>query len=225
MQRISVIIPTLNEEMMIEKTLRKIGGGVEIIVVDGGSSDRTVELARQAGSRVLMPEGKGRSNQINSGASMATGEILLFLHADTLVPEDYRERIIETLARPRAIAGAFELEIEGEEKSFRFVEKMVKWRSIFLSLPYGDQGIFLRAEVFREMGGFADLPIMEDFEFVKRLQRRGKILLVPRPVVTSGRRWRKLGVGKTTLINQLVILGYYLKVPPRTLARLYRSIE
>ncbi|MEG3438200.1 TIGR04283 family arsenosugar biosynthesis glycosyltransferase [Pannus brasiliensis CCIBt3594] len=224
MQRISVIIPTLNEEKMIQTTLREIGEGVEIIVVDGGSTDNTVELAKQSGARVFIPEKKGRSNQMNCGAEMATGDIVLFLHADTLVPEDYRERIIETLACPGTIAGAFALRVEGEEKSLRFVEKMVEWRSRFLSLPYGDQGIFLRAKVFREMGGFADLPIMEDFEFVKRLQRRGKIILVPRPVVTSGRRWRKLGVWKTTLINQLVILGYYLKVPPLTLARLYRSL-
>jgi rSAM/selenodomain-associated transferase 2 len=154
---------------------------------------------------------------------MATEEILLFLHGDTLLPEDYRESIIEALRNSNAIAGAFELAIEGEEKSLRFVETMVKWRSKVFSLPYGDQGIFIKTSVFRELGGFADLPIMEDFEFVQRLKRRGKIIIVPRAVVTSGRRWRKLGVWKTTLINQIVILGYYLGIPPRVLATIYRS--
>jgi rSAM/selenodomain-associated transferase 2 len=222
--KISIIIPTLNEEKMIGATLGKIGQGVEIIVVDGGSSDRTIVMAREWGAKVIISEEKGRAKQMNLGATIATGDILLFLHGDTLLPGDYQEIILETLQFSEVIAGAFELAIEGEEKSLRFVERMVKWRSIWFSLAYGDQGIFLKASTFRDMGGFPDLPIMEDFEFVQRLKCRGKIRIVPRVVVTSGRRWRKLGVWQTTLLNQVIILGYYLGISPRVLVRIYRRI-
>jgi rSAM/selenodomain-associated transferase 2 len=222
--KISIIIPTLNEEKMVGATLGKIGAGVEIIVVDGGSSDRTVIMAREWGAKVVISAEKGRAKQMNLGATIARGDILLFLHGDTLLPEDYRERILESFQLPEVIAGAFELAIEGEEKSLRFVERMVKWRSIWFSLPYGDQGIFLKASTFCDMGGFPDLLIMEDFEFVQRLKRRGKIRIIPRVVVTSGRRWRKLGVWQTTLLNQIIILGYYLGISPQILARLYRGI-
>jgi hypothetical protein len=120
------------------------------------------------------------------------------------------------------IAGAFELKIDSEMPSLRIIEKMVNLRSRYLQMPYGDQAIFLKASVFQAIGGFSDLPIMEDFEFVRRLQPLGKIEIVPAPVVTSGRRWKKLGVLKTTLINQLIVLGYFLGVPPTQLAQWYR---
>ncbi len=220
---LSIIIPVLNEAAIIRSILSRLQDrvGIEIIVVDGGSEDNTFELAQGEGVRVILSPQKGRANQMNAGAAIATGDIFLFLHADTQLPPDYLNLVKDTLALPNAIAGAFELAIDGDNKSLRWVEAMVKLRSRWFSLPYGDQAIFLTRTVFEEMGGYADLPIMEDFELIQRLKKRGKIAIAPAAVLTSSRRWQKLGVFKTTLINQLIILGYYLGIPPRQLRRLY----
>lgn len=224
MTSLSIIIPVLNEAEQIEATISPLlqNLDVELIVVDGGSEDQTVELLKSLGIQFIVSPEKGRANQMNIGAAVATGEILLFLHADTRLSEGYQDAINKTLSNPTVIAGAFELAIDGVQKPLRWVEKMVNLRSRFLSLPYGDQGIFLKASVFHEMGGFAQMPIMEDFEFIQRLKKRGKILIVPQSVLTSSRRWQKLGVWRTTLINQLMILGYYLGISPTQLARWYR---
>ncbi|MDY7049062.1 MAG: TIGR04283 family arsenosugar biosynthesis glycosyltransferase [Microcystis panniformis WG22] len=222
MNYLSIIIPTLNEELRIAATLKQIGAGVEIIVVDGGSTDKTREIAEQLGAKVIISPSKGRAFQMNLGAKIAKGDILLFLHGDTLLPQNYQEQIINTLSQSGIVAGSFELKIDGEEKPLRLVEKLVNWRSRWLSLPYGDQGIFLKASILTDLGGFLELPIMEDFELIQRLKKRGKIAIVSAPVITSARRWQKLGVGKTTLVNQLVIIGYYLKIPPRLLKNFYR---
>ncbi|AFY75997.1 glycosyl transferase [Pleurocapsa sp. PCC 7327] len=223
MTRISIIIPVLNEAAIIQETLSRFqnSSDIEIIIVDGGSQDRTVELARELGVKVIVSPQFGRANQMNLGAAAATGNILLFLHADTHLPTGYSEIIQETLSRPQTVAGAFELAIDSQEKSLRLVERVVNLRSRFCSLPYGDQAIFLKASIFREIGGFPDLPIMEDFEFIQCLKKRGKITIAPAKVITSSRRWQKLGIFKTTLINQLIILGYYLGISPKKLARLY----
>jgi rSAM/selenodomain-associated transferase 2 len=219
---ISIIIPVFNESAIIESTLQRIrhDSDVELIVVDGGSQDKTVELVQSLGVKVINSP-QGRANQMNFASAHARGEILLFLHGDTYLPKGYQNLIKQTLSQPNTLAGAFLLGIDGEGFSFRIVERLVNWRSRFLSLPYGDQGIFLKTSVFREMGGFANLPIMEDFEFIQRLKKRGKIRMVPAQVLTSGRRWKKLGVCRTTLINQLIIIGYYLGIAPDRLARLY----
>ncbi|NCR27702.1 MAG: glycosyltransferase [Microcystis aeruginosa Ma_QC_C_20070823_S13] len=222
MNYLSIIIPTLNEELGIAATLKQIGAGVEIIVVDGGSTDKTREIAKKLGDKVIISPKKGRAFQMNLGAKIAKGDILLFLHGDTLLPHEFQEQIINTLSQSGIVAGAFELKIDGEEKTLRLVEKLVNWRSRWLSLPYGDQGIFLKAAIFADLGGFPELPIMEDFELIQRLKKRGKIAIVSASVITSARRWQKLGVWKTTLINQLVIIGYNLKIPPRLLKSFYR---
>ena len=227
---ISIIIPVLNEGAIIEKTLLALQGNcdVEIIVVDGGSVDKTITLANQMGVTVITASGIGRAAQMNAGAAIAKGDILLFLHADTLLPPNYEAIVKKIICQQNAIpqghniAGAFELAIDGQEQSLRLVETLVKMRSRWFSLPYGDQAIFVTKKVFEELGGFSELAIMEDFEFVQRLKRRGKIAIAPVPVITSGRRWQKLGVFKTTLINQLIILGYYLGISPTKLKNFYR---
>lgn len=214
----------LNEAARIASVIQHIEKTeeVEIIVVDGLSVDNTVEVVSSLGVNVISTP-RGRSLQMNTGAKIASGEILLFLHADTKLPTGFAALVRQTLNQPQVIAGAFELKIEGKEWGLRLIEKMVSLRSHFFQLPYGDQAIFIKAKTFNKFGGFPELPIMEDFEFINRLKRYGKIKILPVAVITSGRRWQQLGVFKTTLINQFMILGYYLGIPPEKLANFYRK--
>lgn len=224
--KISVIIPVLNEAAHLEQTLAaaQTGSNVELIVVDAGSQDSSVAIAQAAGAHVLSTT-PGRAHQMNAGAAIATGEILLFLHADTCLPVGYDTQARYLLAQPKVIAGAFDLQINHTTPSIRFVEWGVRQRSRWLQLPYGDQAIFLKTKVFRALDGFPKQPIMEDFALVKQLQKRGKIAIAPLTVQTSGRRWQKLGVLKTTLLNQAIVLGYYLGIPTERLARWYRKAK
>jgi rSAM/selenodomain-associated transferase 2/rSAM/selenodomain-associated transferase 1 len=224
LETLSVVIPALNEEARIE---RAIGSAlqadreVEVIVVDGGSSDGTVQRARATGAVVI--EGSApRSRQMNVGARFARGDALLFIHADTTLPPSYDRDLFEALGRSDTAAGAFELGIEGAGFGLRAVEYMAAMRSRVFGLPYGDQGLFVRASLFYEIGGFREMPIMEDFELMVRLAKRGAVTVAPRPVVTSARRWKALGVVRATLINQVVIAGYLLGVSPERIARFYR---
>ena len=220
---ISIIIPVLNEAAIIKQTLEQFDRSeVEVVVVDGGSQDNTVAIAQRM-AQVITIEGKGRAGQMNAGADLARSEILLFLHADTRLPANFIELVTQTLDRKNTVAGAFELAINGRDTSLRWIERLVKMRSRLFSLPYGDQAIFISKKAFIEAGGFADLAIMEDFEFIKRVKKKGKIAIAPAAVTTSGRRWQKLGVWQTTLINQLIIAGYYLGISPTKLGNFYRA--
>ncbi|ASC70417.1 EAL domain-containing protein/glycosyl transferase [Halomicronema hongdechloris C2206] len=221
---ISVIIPTLNEATNLPPLLKTVQAAaqVEVIVADGGSQDDTVAVARAAQVQVVASP-PGRARQMNRGAAMARGKVLLFLHADTWLPQGFEQLVPATLTQPRVVAGAFELAIQGSGWGLRWVEWGVKLRSQLLQLPYGDQALFLRADRFRELGGFRDLPIMEDFELVRRLRRQGRIAMAPAAVLTSGRRWQTLGTCRTTLINQVMIGGYLLGIAPTTLGRWYRQ--
>jgi rSAM/selenodomain-associated transferase 2 len=221
----SIIIPVLNEESIIEDSLSKFVGNsmVEVIVVDGGSTDKTVNLVSDMGFIVIKSPVSGRANQMNFGVKFAQGDVLLFLHADSNLPESYHDLILNILAQADVIAGAFELGIDGEDIKFRVIEWLVNWRSHLFSLPYGDQGIFLKKTIFQELGGFPDLPIMEDFEFIRQVKKRGKIAIISAKIITSARRWQKIGIIKTTLINQLIIIGYFLKIPPQKLQKFYQQ--
>jgi rSAM/selenodomain-associated transferase 2/rSAM/selenodomain-associated transferase 1 len=220
---ISVVIPTLDEVAGIERTLGSIPEQeyLDVIIADGGSTDGTPERARARGVRVVS-SAPPRSRQMNLGAAAARGSIYLFLHADTLLPEGFAERVRRATASPSTAAGAFALKIDSDRAGISLVERATNLRSRYLSLPYGDQALFVPARRFWELGGFPLLPIMEDFALVRRLARSGRIVLVDLPVVTSGRRWDRLGIVRTTLINQLMVLGYYLGVAPETLSRWYR---
>lgn len=224
-QQISVIIPALNEENGLYETLRSVfsGNPLQVIVVDGGSRDRTREIAGAAGATVLQCEA-GRARQMNLGAHNAAGEVLLFLHADTILPNGYGQYILNILDQEDVVAGAFLLHLDGAGCGLRIIERLANWRSRHLNMPYGDQAIFLRAKTFAETGGFPDQPLMEDFEMMRRLRRRGRIKIAPAAVQSSARRWKQLGVLRTTLVNQAVIAGYLSGVSPESLARFYRSV-
>jgi uncharacterized protein len=219
---VSIIIPALSEESHLPATLAAVQRDAphEIIVADGGSTDRTVEIARDHDAIVLASP-PGRARQMNCGAAVATGEFLLFLHADTLLPAGYPALVRATLGRAGIAGGAFEFAIAGDVFGRQIIERGTKWRARHRQLPYGDQGIFLRRVTFVTVGGFPDLPIMEDYELVRRLRRLGTIASAPGVALTSGRRWRRLGSLRTLLINQLVVLGYFSGVSPNRLAAWY----
>lgn len=221
--RLSIIIPTLNEAERLPETVRAIGAvndRLEVIVADGGSSDETIAIARQHGCQTLVSR-LGRARQMNAGAALATGENLLFLHADTLLPSGYPSAIEDCLAAGH-IAGAFRLSIAANSLGVRWVAWGANARSRIRQFPYGDQGLFLRSGEFFRLGGYRDLAIMEDFELVDRLRRSGRVGLLQHSISTSGRRWQKRGVLQTTLINQLCIAAYRLGCSTTTIAKLYR---
>ncbi|MEH2382205.1 MAG: TIGR04283 family arsenosugar biosynthesis glycosyltransferase [Nostoc sp.] len=221
--RISIIIPTLNEAGNIKEAIATTqpSKDIEIIVVDAGSEDGTLEIAQLLGIKVISSS-PGRAVQMNAGALAASGDILLFLHADTRLPTGFDNMIRTALQQPGTVAGAFNLRIDASVLSLRWVEWGVNARSHFCQMPYGDQAIFLTKAVFQQIGGFPELPIMEDFELIRRLKGIGYIVIIPTPVVTSARRWLQKGVFKTTLLNQIVIIAYLLGISPQRICRWYR---
>jgi rSAM/selenodomain-associated transferase 2 len=231
---ISVIIPTYNEAAIIAQTIAQTVAAarspIEILVVDGGSVDQTIAIAEACHHHChhhchyqVITTATGRAAQMNAGAEVAQGDLLIFLHADTQLPDGFDQAVRTTLEREHVIAGAFNLEIAGASWGLRWVEWGVKWRSHLCQLPYGDQALFVKAKTFQQIGGFPDLPIMEDFVWVRQVKRIGKITIVPMSVKTSARRWQKLGIWRTTAINQIIILGYFLGISPEQLRRWYRS--
>jgi len=221
-ESISIIIPALNEESILPSTLESTRSSrpLEVILVDGGSVDGTQEVASRYGAKILF-SAPGRARQMNRGAAAASGSLLLFLHADTRLPPHFDRCVREALSCPTVVAGAFELGIDAPTPSLRWIERMANWRSRRLHMPYGDQAIFVRAEVFRAIGGFSELPIMEDFELMLRLRKLAHIAIIPQPALTSARQWQETGILRTTLINQIAILSYFLGISPATIARWY----
>jgi len=225
-QGISIIIPTLNEEQVLGNTLAHLQNrqNCEVIVVDGGSSDTTLSLARQAGCRTIScPRGRGR--QMNIGAAAARGEVLLFLHADTLLPDQFPQLVLNTVKQPGTVAGAFSLAIDAPRKSLAAIAWLANLRSRMLKLPYGDQALFFERNTFTAIGGFPEIEIMEDFVFMRKIKRKGRIVILPDRAMTSARRWQNMGVIRTTLINQIIVCGYGLGVHPARLAKWYRRLR
>ncbi len=221
----SIVIPTLNEADQIFEAVGDVVGRElvdEVIVVDGGSADETVSLAIEAGATVVH-SGRGRGLQQNAGAAAATSENLLFLHADVRLPNAALELASETLARTGVVAGAF-----------RTWHRAAKWkgrcraallhladvRSRYSPLPYGDQALFVSAETFNAVGGFPELPLMEDLALARALSKRGKVVVAAASVAVSGRRFESAPIFQTALVNLFPLL-YYCGVPPRLLAKLY----
>ncbi len=222
-EKISVVIPTLNEAGTLQETINraKADSNPEILIVDGGSADSTKDIAQSMGVKTLYSH-PPKAAQMNAGAVHATGDVLLFLHADTLLPKNYDKLIIESLADPDIAAGAFKLGIDSPKRKMRLVEKISNLRSIYLKIPYGDQAIFTPSLTFFKNGGFPNIPIMEDFVFIKKMKKKGEIITLPAAVTTSSRRWDTFGVIKTTTINQLIIMAYTIGISPYTLSRWYK---
>lgn len=219
---ISVVIPTLDEEQFLAATLASVEDPLveEVILADGGSRDATVDIARAAGVRLVRGT-PGRALQMNSGARLARGEVLLFLHGDSTLPEGFGESIREALRDPRVVAGRFDVELSGGRRSLRLIEFMINQRSRLSGIATGDQGIFVRRQVFEELDGFADLPLMEDVEFSGRVRKIGRMAPLRARVRTSSRRWEDNGVARTILLMWSLRLAYFLGVPARRLARIY----
>jgi uncharacterized protein len=219
--KIAVIIPTLNEAAALPDTLASIGVGCEIWIADGGSDDASCAVAQQAGAQIVRCA-PPRAQQLNAAVCQTQADILVFLHADTQLPKGWQSEILSILQLPNVILGAFSLSINHSTAGETFIAKAANWRSRVRQLPYGDQGLFLYRRHFEALGGFPAVPIMDDYIFVKAAQKAGRIVTSPLAVTTSNRRWRKLGVWRTTVRNFWVVLGYRIGVPLAALQRYYR---
>ena len=219
---ISVVIPVLNEEKTIAANLHALRAlnPHEVIVVDGGSVDRTREISVQTGASVISCA-PGRALQMNCGAQHATGDILLFLHADTRLPPAAFVDIVAALEDARYLGGRFDVELDGDHWLLKVVGAMINQRSRITQVGTGDQAIFVRREVFARMGGFPDIPLMEDIAFGRVLKRLGGIACLRSRVVTSARRWESEGVWRTIIKMWTLKLLYLAGVSPVTLKRFY----
>lgn len=225
LQKISIIIPTLSEAEILEKTLSQLQPELkshELIVVDGGSTDASVRIAEKYG-RVITSE-RGRAKQLNAGAAAATGDILIFLHADIWL-ESGALAAVTTALSSGYVGGGFRQRIDGRSFLYRLIEIAGDFRGRYLRVFYGDSGIFLARTDFEKIGGFPDVPIMEEMEFSKGLRRLGKTTLLTPYIHISPRRWEVRGIVRTTLNNWLITLLYFFGVSPEKLAKLYRHIR
>ncbi len=214
-RRVSVIIPTLNEAENLTHLLPRLTAERphEILVADGGSSDGSVAVAELLGAKVVRTE-RGRARQMNAAASVATGELLLFLHADTDPPDHFPALVAATLEQPMIAAGAFRFALREPLFGGALIEKGVALRCALRQLPYGDQGLFVRRSLFASLGGFPNLPKLEDLELVRRLRALGRIAITPEAARTSSRRWREGGVVRTFLRHQAALFAYYFRAKP-----------
>lgn len=219
---ISVIIPTLNEQKNVLCILRSLKpmNGIEVIVADGGSEDGTRELAERYG-RVTSCE-RGRANQMNKGAQQANGDILWFLHADSIITGKMVQAIREGLQDSSVIGGGFSLCFDDRSRLLRMIAAGSNFRAKFLHLYFGDQGFFIRRSVFEELGGFPSVPLMEDWMLSRHAKKRGKLKLLSEPILTSSRRFQKKGIIRTFLLMQKIKFLFLCGVPISKLERMYR---
>lgn len=221
---LSIVIPTLNEEAALSTSLpRALAEADEVLIADGGSTDGTAQTARSLGARWI-PGTRGRGSQMNHGAAAARGDILLFLHADTLLAPGAGRRVREAVAGG-AVGGAFCLRFDADGFVFRLGQAVVNFRSRRFRIPLGDQAQFATREAFERLGGFRDWPLLEDVDFFRRLKTLGRVVILPGPVVTSARRFLELGPARTVARNWLILSLFSLGVSPQRLARLYRHIR
>ena len=223
MARLSVIVPILNEERAIGATLEAIRRGApdaEVIVVDGGSSDRSVEISRPLADRVIDGP-RGRARQMNAGAAIASGDTLAFVHADSIVPADFASAISGALENPEVVGGRFDVRLDDPRPPYRLIGALISLRSRISRTGTGDQAIFVRREVFEPLGGFPDLELCEDLDFARKLKRVGRIACLRSCVTTSARRWQNEGLVRTVLRMWTIRLLYLSGVSPARLKRMY----
>lgn len=221
-----MVIPTLNEEQAIGGTLRRVRaleGDPEIIVVDGGSSDRTTAIAREVGAKVLTAE-RGRGTQLAAGAAQATGNILWFLHADTHPPSDAISHIVSAIRSANVVGGNFRLRFTGNGWGSRFTSA---YQPVLraLKVMYGDSAIFVRRDIYEQCGGMGNLPLFEDLDLTRRLKKYGQVVTVPAIVTTSSRRFEGRSFSWTFAQWTLLQLLYWAGVSPKRLASLYQDIR
>jgi rSAM/selenodomain-associated transferase 2 len=225
MRRLTIVIPVLNEAAIIAGALQALAPlrarGAQVIVADGGSHDTTVQLAQPLADRVITAP-PGRGAPLNAGAVLGSGDALLFLHADTTLPADADVLIAAALVH-RAW-GRFDIRIAGRHPFLAVIARMINWRSRLTGIATGDQAIFVTREAFLAVGGFPDLPLMEDIAISQRLKRLCRPFCIATPAVTSGRRWEQNGVLHTILLMWRLRLSYYLGVEPARLARRYGPV-
>ena len=223
-QRVSIIIPTLNEAPTIRDTVIDLAGsrelGHEVILADGGSNDQTVSLAGPHVDRIVHTT-KGRARQMNAGARAAGGDILVFLHADTRLAAGAIESIQRGLANPSACWGRFDVRLSGHASIFRLIETMMNWRSRLTGIASGDQAIFVRRRLFQDIGGFPCIALMEDIALSRRLKDLSPPICLAEPVLTSSRRWERDGVIATILRMWALRLAFAVGTKPSVLARYY----
>jgi rSAM/selenodomain-associated transferase 2 len=238
-RRFSIILPVLNEANLINPMVNHLEAlegseNCEIIVVDGSPDGSTIKAVTRKEVQCVK-SAQGRARQMNMGAAAATGEILIFLHADTRLPKQALDLInhimsLQTLSRqamsqPALIGGAFDLRIDTERLILKTIARIASLRSRLTRVPYGDQAIFIRRDYFNRMGGYPEIPLMEDVALMRNIKRAGgRIGFIPEPVITSARRWEQEGIFYTTLRNWLLLSAYSVGVTPDTLAKYYKAV-
>ena len=224
--KVSIIVPTLNEAQGLRDTLTQIQQLCphELVVSDGGSDDNTLKIAKKFTEHVVRGPA-GRALQMNAGAQIATGDIFIFLHADSRIEPASYEKMLHSLKSSEKIGGAFSLCIDSDKWSLRLITRLANLRSKFFGIAYGDQAFFVKNSTFQQMNGFAEFPICEDIDFFKRLRKLGPVILLKEKSLTSPRRWIKEGIWFTTLRNILITILFELGFPPRILTKWYQAIR
>lgn len=224
--KISIIIPSLNEEAHILSTLKPLQAmrqrGHQVILCDASSTDKTQQLAQPRVDKIISTEA-GRSKQMNAGAKQAQYDILWFVHADTLVPEDADTLILSRLQSASKVWGRFNVQLSGHSWMFRIIERMMNLRSCLSGIATGDQGIFVQKSVFEQLGCYPDIPLMEDISLSKKLKNISRPACIDSALITSSRRWEQHGILRTVLLMWYLRLAYFLGVPSEKLAQRYQA--
>jgi rSAM/selenodomain-associated transferase 2 len=224
--KFSIIVPVLNEQGQINSFIDKIkdqafDGYFEIIIIDGDPHGGTINTITD-NSVICITSPKGRGQQMNAGAAMARGEILIFLHADTTLPDNALGKINIALQDRDYVGGAFDLKVDSDRLFLKYISVRASLRSRWNRIPYGDQAIFIRKKYFDQIGGYKEIPLMEDVDLMRRVKKNGKkIVILPDKVTTSARRWESEGAIYTTMRNQILVRLFYLGISPHKLAKYY----